>query len=158
MKITMKNKKSDGFDELYPETLAENVNFLNGLNLEQYKNEVENRIPDDVPLWEGNERMAEGVKIKPSKKLSECRIGWILRWQSYYDDQAQNNNFGYTHVPKIHLLSSGTGFKDILGSQGNRIVSKYVYVRDYEIEGHDLNVNDTEEENGRLTLTAVFEY
>lgn len=157
MKITMKNKKSDGFDELYPETLAENVNFLNGLNLEQYKNEVENRIPDDIPLWEGGEKMLEGVKVKPSKKLTDCPQGWRLMFQRYYEEAGEiaNSSYQYYEIPKTHVANAGTGVKIILGSVSNKIVHKYLYIRDDEIEGHGTN---NKENNGEIVLSGVFEF
>src|SRR5690625_4233352 len=148
--MKIKNKTSQGWQELYPETLAKNVKLLNGQNLEEFKEEVEDRLPDDVPLWEGNELMLEDKKIYPSKKLSDCNQGWVLRWQNANDDGITNSNFNYMYVPKVHLTSSGTGVKGIMGGISQKIISKYVYVRDGEIEGHSTNI---EEDNTKLALT-----
>lgn len=44
-----------------------------------------------APLWSGGYLMTAGHTVTPSKKLSECRNGWLLLW-SDYDPGVQINN------------------------------------------------------------------
>lgn len=60
-----------------------------------------------APLWTGGANggyfMTEGHTITPSKKLSECRNGWILLWSDYdtgANAQANNTDFCTTIIPK----------------------------------------------------------
>ena len=57
------------------------------------------------PLWTGGANggyyMTEGHTITPSKKLSECRNGWILLWSDYdVGGEANNTDFCTTIIPK----------------------------------------------------------
>lgn len=60
--------------------------------------------------------MSENQEVAPSKKLTECRNGWILVWSDYDPGSQTPNNydFCYTYIPKfaatnynqaIHLFS-----------------------------------------------------
>ncbi len=60
-----------------------------------------------APLWSGGANggyyMTEGHTVTPSKKLSECRNGWLLLWSDYdagANAQANNTDFCTTFIPK----------------------------------------------------------
>lgn len=59
------------------------------------------------PLWSGGANggyyMTAGHTVTPSKKLSECRTGWMLLWSDYdagANAQANNTDFCVTFIPK----------------------------------------------------------
>ena len=49
-------------------------------------------------LWQGTSYPYKGYEIFPSKKLSECRNGWMLIW-SDYDYSVGANNFHWVQTP-----------------------------------------------------------
>ena len=58
-----------------------------------------------APLWSGGANggyyMTAGHTVTPTKKLSECRNGWILLWSDYdVGGQANNTDFCTTIIPK----------------------------------------------------------
>ncbi len=54
-----------------------------------------------APLWTGGYYMTEGHTVTPSKKLSECRNGWILLWSDFDPgQQANNTDFCTTIITK----------------------------------------------------------
>lgn len=153
--MIIKQRQGSSWRELYPKTLAENVSFNDGRTLQQYKEEVDSRFPDLIPLWEGNVYPLPGDTVIPDKQLSECANGWILRWQRRTASGLANNNYQYTYIPKIHLLTSDGGLRVILGSTGGTYVFKYIYVNADRITGHETNEEDN---NHNIALSGVFEY
>src|SRR5690606_35983092 len=60
------------------------------------------------PLWTGQMRMTDTQTVTPSKRLSQCTTGWILRWQRHIQGQgAANSHYGYTHISKNHIDNEG---------------------------------------------------
>lgn len=60
-----------------------------------------------APLWSGGANggyfMTAGHTITPTKKMSECRNGWLLLWSDYdtgANAQANNTDFCVTIIPK----------------------------------------------------------
>jgi hypothetical protein len=52
-------------------------------------------------LWTGASYMHENQIITPTKKLSECRNGWILEWSDYVPGTgAKDYDYFYSYVPK----------------------------------------------------------
>jgi hypothetical protein len=49
-------------------------------------------------LWQGTAYPYQGYELYPSKKLSECRNGWMLIW-SDYDYSVGANNFHWVQTP-----------------------------------------------------------
>lgn len=145
--MQMKYKVAGEFQKLFPVTLGDNVKLNNGQSLELWKQQVDdylNNVEDEGygVLWEGSEIMgkeADGSskKITISKKLSECKNGWIL----VFKDAAANSNYSYHYVPKYHMtvLGSSGGMKFIMGGSGNAFYSKYLFVGDNTVTGHTVN-------------------
>lgn len=166
------NYTNDGiYNKIYPVTISENVKLNIGKNLEEWKQEVDedfNNIEDDIQninnryeddkkiniLWQGNSVAGSGFNITPSKKLSDCKNGWLLAFKL----AGNSNNYNYQHIPKEHVsLTSGTdrGVKCVLGSLGGTIVQKYMYIYDDKIIGHSSNSST---ENEKMELFSVAEY
>lgn len=109
------------------------------------------------PLWTGQAYPLNTQTIRPSKRLSDCATGWILRFQRYIvGTGTQENNFHYVHIPKIHEhLKNGAGIRITLGEGTDQTITKYIYVYDDRIVGHASN--DQNRAQNRA-LTGVFEY
>ena len=61
---------------------------------------------DPSVLWTGASTMGDNVIITPSKKLSECKNGWILVWTGLNSaGNATNTRFNTVVVPKTLLAS-----------------------------------------------------
>lgn len=92
-------------------------------------------------LWAGVNYMHSGQTITLSDHISGQRSGIVLVWQAYVNQQAINADFVYTFIPKFHIQNySGAGVCCWLAAPGAwKTASKYVYVKDRTITGHDIN-------------------
>lgn len=108
-------------------------------------------------IWQGQAYPLDTQTIRPSKRLSDCTTGWILRFQRYIVGTGiQENNFHYVHIPKTHaLFKEGAGIRITLGESTDQTITKYIYVYDDRIVGHASN-NQNRSQN--RALTGVFEY
>lgn len=112
-------------------------------------------------LWTGERYPtdAQAQTVYPSKPLSDCMTGWILRWQTYTPGTGTSeSNFQYTIVPKVHAnFKNGYGIRVSLGfSPSNQnVVNKYIYVYNDRIVGHSDN---NQYGNQNRVLTGVFEF
>lgn len=75
------------------------INYLDGGNWRGWKPIWDN---NPAPLWSGAVFMNAGQTVTPSKKLSECRTGWILLWSDYdtVNGGATNGDVFASYVPK----------------------------------------------------------
>lgn len=100
---------------------------------------------DQETLWTGIMYPTENETVRPTKKLSECRNGWILVWSDYDPGVGANNfNFTYTYIPKkIASLHNGANhYFDMLagiGLQSIDMTGKVLYVHDDRLIGHENN-------------------
>ena len=145
--MQMRYKKAGEFEKLFPITLGDNVNLNNGQTIEEWKKEVDgflNDVEDEGygVLWEGSEIMGKlpdetAQKITISKKITECKNGWIL----VFKDAGANSNYSYHYVPKYHMsvLGASEGMKFIIGGSRNAFYSKYLFIGDDVITGHTVN-------------------
>ena len=53
-----------------------------------------------TPLWSGANQMGNGAIIRPSKKLSECKNGYMIVWTGYNSGAASNTRFNTFMVHK----------------------------------------------------------
>ena len=143
-----------------PSLLDKFKDFVNGLrsNWDEYEDHVADfeAYKADIGqlLWEGESYPTENQTVTPSKPLSQCKTGWILRWQKYTKGVGKDDsNFYYTHIPKIH--GNGLGIRLVMPASLDVIITKYIYVYNNRIVG--AAGNDT---GGRdqKALTGVFEY
>lgn len=126
-----------------------------------------------APLWKGAMYMSSPDStpqtVTPSKKLSECRNGWLLLWSDYDKDtkKANDSDFVTTMIPKRNPTGGNWGGKafycDIpryIGSNVNdvdteRRIIKSIYIHDNCIKG---SFNNDKDERNDVVLRAVFEY
>lgn len=154
--ISKLNRKFDDVDDKnkYEASVRESVKESN-----EYTDEkIEEGKPSTDKLWEGALRMTGSQHVKPSKKITDCKTGWVLQWQRYSSGVgAVDNNFQFVHVPKTYVkYHSGKGVRYSSFSSGaNNPFTKYFYIYPDKIEGRDQNLDD---ENARITLTAIYEY
>lgn len=126
-----------------------------------------------APLWTGAAYMSSPNStpqtVTPSKKLSECRNGWLLLWSDYDKDTktANDSDFVTTMIPKKNPTGGNWGGKafycDIpryMGSNVNdvdteRRIIKSIYIHDNCIKG---SFNNDKDERNDVVLRAVFEW
>lgn len=126
-----------------------------------------------APLWTGAAYMSSPNStpqtVTPSKKLSECRNGWLLLWSDYDKDtkKANDSDFVTTMIPKKNQTGGNWGGKafycDIpryMGSNVNdvdteRRIIKSIYIHDNCIKG---SFNNDKDERNDVVLRAVFEW
>lgn len=168
--MQMKYKTKGNFENMYPKTIANNVEFNNKISLEEWKKEVEdsaNVVEDNIKtlqekveqkfdnykeLWRGDDLIRASSNIKPSKKISDCNNGWLL----VFRNASGLNNYSYHYIPKMQILFTTTdGVKIIAGSSNGVIAQKYVIIQDETIKG--ISNNETGD-NAKVTLTRVYEY
>ena len=128
---------------------------------------------DPAPLWKGAMYMSSPNStpqtVTPSKKLSECRNGWLLLWSDYDKDTstANDSDFVTTMIPKHNPTGGTWGGKafycDIpryIGSNVNdvdteRRIIKSIYIHDNCIKG---SFNNDKDERNDVVLRAVYEF
>lgn len=127
---------------------------------------------DPTPLWTGKLYMAgtdsTPQTVTPSKKLSECRNGWLLLWSDYDPDTSTANDadFVTTIIPKSNTTGGNWNGKSFLcdipryiGSNVNdvdteRRIMKILYIYDNYIKG---SPNNNKDDRNDVVLRAVYE-
>lgn len=149
----------DNFDEaVVKKTGDENIsgvkNFKDGIQQNGKALLTETELS---ALWTGGWVMNTTQTVTPKKKLTECRTGWILRWQRILGGEVKFQDYNYTYVPKQHTIdAAGMGVSCMIDSgAGDAKSVKYIYVRDENIKGHG---NNSTNPSGSFVLTAVFEF
>lgn len=125
-----------------------------------------------APLWTGGANggyyMTEGHTITPTKKLSECRNGWILLWSDYdsgANAQANNTDFCTTIIPKRaytgQLWNGAMWYCDVPAyaagtatDSENRVI-KVLQVYDAKLVGTS---NNAAAPRNDVVLRAVYEF
>lgn len=79
------------------------INYLNngvwkGWQRVLTENEAQNKLWGDGV---NGYFMSETHTVTPTKKLSDCRNGWILVWSDYDPGKANNYDFAYSYIPKF---------------------------------------------------------
>lgn len=105
-------------------------------------------------LWTGGMYMTGGHVIAFSEPASMQPSGIVLVFCEYYDGEAKNQTFVSCFVPaKLIAAHSGSGHSFWMStSNGAYIGTKYLYIRDDGITGHNNN-NLIIEAAGGITLT-----
>lgn len=123
------------------------------------------KITKKEPLWTGVwYGGASGSGTAPSKPLSQCQNGWVLQWQEMSSTgQANDAVFQFQYVPKNHISNSGSGGTvfNLNSYNGKNPQTKYLYIKDAKITGHDLNAPNgiaAGAGNKMYVLTKIFEY
>ena len=167
MQINYNN--NGNFEKLYPITLSGNVKLNNGKNIEEWKmevdddfNNIEHRTSEleqqfessliNNSLWSGNSLLDSTDVITPTKKLVDCKNGWLLMFKY----AGAYNNLNYEYIPKHHLtVGNSGGVKLVLGSTSGTYVQKYIYVKSDKVTGHSSNVASG---NEVIELFNIYEY
>lgn len=104
---------------------------------------------EDNVLWTGGMLMTSGHTITLSSPVSKQRSGIALVFSAYEDDAAQNHHFETVFVPKylIAAMPGGGHNCQLATSDFSYIGTKYLYISDNKIVGHDNN-NKTGTKNG----------
>lgn len=104
-----------------------------GLNARQYG---VNKV-----LWTGGYYMTAGHTVTLSEGISAQPHGIVLVWSQISDGSSVNSNFVYHFIPKQHVTSfAGSGVDvHLSNSSFTKIASKYIYVNNTTITGHENN-------------------
>lgn len=120
-------------------------------------------------LWSGALYMREGHTVTPSKKLSECKSGWILLWSDYDESTSTVNDadFVTTIIPKKNPSGTNWSGKSFyceipryIGSDQSNVttesrIMKMIYIYDDKITGHAANNQSVRTD---VVLRAVYEF
>ena len=157
MQINYNN--NGNFEKLYPITLSENVKLNNGKNIEEWKMEVdddfnilEEKNSENTSLWSGFSTLSSTDIITPTKKITDCKNGWLLMFKY----AGAYNNLNYEYIPKHHIVVGNSGgIKIKLASVSGTYVQKYIYVKSDTVTGHSSNVASG---NEVMELFNIYEY
>ena len=119
-------------------------------------------------LWSGKLYPNANHTITPSKKLSECRNGWMLLWCDYDPDTSTVNDadFATTMIPKCRYDGDAWNGKNFLcdvprfyGSATDtsleKRITKTLAIYDNKIVGNAINSQD---DRNDVVLRAVYEF
>lgn len=132
---------------------------INGVILEGNKTSEDlgiDILANNQILWNGGEWYMYGSQTAYlSQKLSEQQHGIVLVWQAYDNGSAKNWHFNYNFIPKWHALNkAGTGVSLWLTNDvGSQVASKYIYVYDNKLVGHDSNSNGETSRGSGINVT-----
>ena len=123
-----------------------------------------NALPE--ALWKGGQYPNSGANIVPTKKLSECRTGWILMWSDYDVSTKAINDYDF-HTSVIYKCKpdgskwNGESFNFSIPNyvasdpaSDTRIMKK-LKIYDNKIVGYDENSAGTRND---VVLRAVMEF
>ncbi len=122
------------------------------------------------PLWSGNFYMNAVHTVTPSKKLSECRAGWVLVWSDYDPDTNTVNNEDfvtttiYKRKPDGTTWSGQSHYFDIpryIGDTATDVttesrIMKRIYVYDNKLVGYEYNNQGNARKD--VVLRAIYEF
>lgn len=127
-----------------------------------------NTVLDITPttLWSGAKVMTTSETIVPTKKLSECRNGWMLEWSDYNTDSSSSANTNFVQTPIFKRSAVGTWdgrnmmfpIPNYLSDDGvtQSTAIKQLIVYDNKLVGHIANDKNTA--NLDVALRAVYEF
>lgn len=131
-------------------------NDANGNNLVTTKLATLENLHEYNVLWgPGYYFMTAVNTINLSQKVSEQKTGIVLVWQAYSDNKPQPWDYNFTFIPKWQVITnSSRGVVCYLAtSQASKIGTKYVYLFDDKIKGHNENSTGATKGNSGITTT-----
>lgn len=167
--IFHKTGATNGWVQAYGSIGSVYTNYLDSSNWRGWKCIWDN---SPEPLWSGAMYMTSTNStpqtVTPSKKLSECRNGWLLLWSDYDAGSGANDaDFVTTMIPKRNPSGGTWGGKSFLcdipryvgsdpddTSTEKRII-KPIYVHDNCIKGSYQNASG---DRNDVVLRAVYEF
>jgi hypothetical protein len=119
-------------------------------------------------LWSGVYYMSANQTVTPTKKLSECKTGWMLLWSDYdvSTGKANDGDFVTTIIPKWNPSGTTWAGKSFycdvpryIGANQSDVATesriiKMIYVHDNKIVGHAANNQGVRSD---VVLRAVYE-
>lgn len=140
------------------------VNYLNSSVWRGWKRLSQYDDTTKTELWTGAVYPIASQTITPTKKLSECRNGWILLWSDYDAGVGANDyDFTYSYIPKYSGINAMSGKQhsfsvpSFSSATSNSTVVKKLYVYDDKIMGHDDNSIDITLTND-VCIRAILEW
>lgn len=114
--------------------------YINGQWLAWRRHVYSDEIKTIKVLWTGAYYMRDTHTVKLSEPVSAQNHGIILRWERY-NSALDNSAYHYFFIPKQHVTEhSGGGVQCFMSTRGAvTVASKYVYVSDNSITGHEIN-------------------
>ncbi|MEH7082967.1 hypothetical protein V7139_09565 [Neobacillus drentensis] len=139
-------------------------NYLNNGTWLGWKRVVTAQDTQDT-LWTGPALMMASTTVTPTKKLSECRTGWILIWSDWDpspSNTANNYDFAITFIPKefANLFPVTYSMIPIVAGQTTSAItttSKRIQISNDKLVGHDDNGSATTSSND-VVLRNILEY
>lgn len=131
-------------------------NDANGNNLVTTKLATLENLHEYNVLWGPDYYFMTAVNtINLSQKVSEQKTGIVLVWQAYSDNAPQPWDYNFTFIPKWQTITnSSRGVVCYLAtSHAGYIGTKYVYVFDNKIKGHNDNSTGATKGNSGITTT-----
>lgn len=115
------------------------------------------KLSKNEKLWTGGLIMIDSHSIKPSKTLSQCENGWILKWNKYTRDVGTEPYYScLTYLPK-NINTAGTiAFPvAIMQKYDVPVITKNIAYSNSELLGHNAN---NLAPNNVAVLTEVWSY
>lgn len=129
---------------------------------------------DPDPLWAGSDGggvtgyyMTDGHTVTPTKKLSECRSGWLLLWSDFNADSNTANDYDFStcFIPRMRpngenwsgqafLCDVAVGMTTTTPYTETRCI-KWIHVYNDKIVGHAANNQGSRND---VVLRAVYEF
>lgn len=105
-------------------------------------------------IWSGGWHMSASQTVTPYRSLSSCLTGWLLEFQGFSSNVAQDTDYSYVFVPKSHpVYHSGRPISPAVTVYGGAITRKILYITDTTIKGH---ANNAASPASGAILTAVY--
>lgn len=105
-------------------------------------------------IWSGGWHMSASQTVTPYRSLSSCLTGWLLEFQGFSSNVAQDTDYSYVFVPKSHpVYHSGKPISPAVTVYGGAITRKILYITDTTIKGH---ANNAASPASGAILTAVY--
>lgn len=96
---------------------------------------------DGQLLWSGGYYMTSGHTIALAEPVSKQKSGIVLIFSEYVEGEAQNSSFHCRFIPKMMVSQHAGSAQCIQLSTSNLAIfaTKYLYISDAKIVGHDNN-------------------
>ena len=112
-------------------------------------------ISENQILWQGAWYMNASQTATLSQKVSEQQHGIVLVWQAYDNGSAKPWHYNFCFVPKWQAITNpGRGVSMWLTNDvGSQVASKYIYISDDRITGHNNNGSGETERGSGIYVT-----
>jgi hypothetical protein len=140
------------------------TNYLNGNIWRGWRKLTSDKETQEL-LWEGNRPPIASQTTTPTKKLSECRNGWLLVWSDFDpspENVANDYEFSFTYIPKgfINMKNGAScmfSIPNYLTPTTKDYTNKRLSIFNDRIIGHDDN-GYSATSSVDVTLRYIFEY